>query len=60
VDACPACGSSALVRKLAQTVCMSCLRVIHGCTPTADDWPAIDDALSRDVAAAIERTLGRS
>ena len=60
VDACPSCGSLALARRLGQTICTSCLAVLHHDFPPTDDWPAMDYALSRDVAAAIERTLGRA
>lgn len=63
VESCPKCGSVALARRLGQTVCTQCLALVHE-TPTVDtdaaDLITIDAALSRDVADAIERTLGRA
>lgn len=60
VDACPGCGSLDLTRRLGQTVCTQCLTLIHADLPVVADSPPADDVLSRDVADAIERVLGRA
>lgn len=60
VDACSKCGSLDLTRRLGQTVCTNCLTLVPAGLPTSDDAPPADDVLSRDVAEAIERVLGRA
>lgn len=63
VEACPACGSLDLTRRLGQTVCTHCLTLVHDARitdPVVVEPVTIDAALARDVADAIERTLGRA
>jgi len=67
LDRCPACGSTALVRRLGRTVCRDCEASpdvgLEADPPTAGAT-AVDPADSRtdlaaEVAAAIDRVLGR-
>jgi hypothetical protein len=69
LDRCPRCGSTALVRRLGHTACRDCeaaadvfarARPVVESTstaPTTTEFP--DDALAAEVAAAIDRVLGR-
>lgn len=69
LDRCDSCGSTALVRRLGWTVCRDCgrtldasRRVTAAVRPSQDAEPSphgADDVLARDVAAAIDRVLGR-
>lgn len=70
LDRCHSCGSTALVRRLGRTVCSDCgrtwdpsrqARAAASTGPDAVPPPSgADDSLARDVAAAIDRVLGRA
>lgn len=75
LDRCEACGSTALVRRLGRTACPDCGQMLDAsrqmsaavrlgpdveAPPRADAPPGADEALAHDVAAAIDRVLGRS
>lgn len=60
VDACPECGSIELERRLGQTGCTQCLTRVRAGKPSVPEPRSADDDLSRDVAEAIERVLGRA
>ena len=67
LDRCPACGSTALVRRLSRTVCRDCGRSPNeghdadlagaGADVAGPSGPPTD--LAAEVAAAIDRVLGR-
>lgn len=66
LDTCAACGSTRLVKQLGEVVCRDCgeqgSAVAAGLPPTAyadADAALADAALAEDVAAALERVLGR-
>jgi hypothetical protein len=61
LDRCAGCGSTALVRRLGETACRSCGHVGDG-VPSASvvPPPAASPALAEEVAAALDRTFGRS
>ena len=68
LDRCRQCGSTALVRRLGQIVCRDCdsIPIIHSRVGGYDGLPTPpepadpgDDALAVEVAAAIDRVLGR-
>jgi hypothetical protein len=60
LDRCSACASTVLVKRLGDVVCRSCG---HEVTPAAErgssDPSPVREALTRDVAAALDRVLGR-
>ncbi|MFN8169676.1 MAG: hypothetical protein U0S36_12945 [Candidatus Nanopelagicales bacterium] len=65
LDTCAACGSTRLVKQLGEVVCRDCGR--QGAPVPAGDAPATyagpdagaDPGLADDVAAALDRVLGR-
>lgn len=71
LDRCRTCGSTALVRRLGRTICRDCGRTLDAparAGAVAAAWPGqaaeppphgADEGLARDVAAAIDRVLGR-
>ena len=73
LDRCAVCGSTALIRRLGKTVCRDCEAVRLGATPAGrtarpgaaaaeggtHHVPGSDHDLAREVAAAIDRVLGR-
>ena len=73
LDKCGVCGSTRLIRRLGRTVCRDCEAAPVPPPSTADVRAGRDDAgrdlagrddagrdLAREVAAAIERVLGRA
>ncbi len=67
LERCPVCGSTALVRRLGRTECRGCesssearLEADPVAARSAFDRPGgSDDKLAEEVAAAIDRVLGR-
>jgi ribosomal protein L40E len=69
LDRCPQCGSTALMRRLGHAVCRDCeatadvfaraVAVADQTLPAAKPVESSDDALAAEVAAAIDRVLGR-
>jgi hypothetical protein len=69
LDRCPRCGSTALVRRLGLTVCRDCesahdelarsLAAADSTRTPAEPVGVADDGLAAEVAAAIDRVLGR-
>jgi hypothetical protein len=68
LDACLNCGSVALVRRLGRTVCRDCesspaaagsAASATGGDPTVTTAGPVGDDLAAEVAAAIDRVLGR-
>ena len=68
LDRCPRCGSTTLVRRLGQTVCRECESapdllarsvVAADSTTSTEHVGTADDGLAAEVAAAIDRVLGR-
>jgi ribosomal protein L40E len=68
LDRCPRCGSTALVRRLGQTVCRDCestpdafvgAPATDSARPIIEPGDLTDDVLAAEVAAAIDRVLGR-
>ena len=67
LDRCPACGSTALVRRLGRTVCRDCGGSPDGALDTDLSAAGAEVAgpagpptdLAAEVAAAIDRVLGR-
>jgi hypothetical protein len=66
LDACARCGSTALVRALGETTCRGCGANGVAAAPEVasfrgpGDVPPERAALAADVAAAIDRVLGRA
>ena len=61
LDACAGCGSTALLRRLGDTVCRACGHAGDG-VPAADPPPRAEQAarpVSDEVAAALDRVFGR-
>jgi len=68
LDRCPRCGSTALVRRLGQTICRDCESAsdasgravaTDSARTAAEPLETADDMLAAEVAAAIDRVLGR-
>jgi hypothetical protein len=61
LDACAACGSTALLRRLGETTCRACGHTGDG-VPAAAPPPTIPSGndLAGDVAAALDRFFGRA
>jgi ribosomal protein L40E len=68
LDSCPRCGSTVLVRRLGQTICRDCESrtgtfgsgpAAEAVRPTAEPVASEDNVLAAEVAAAIDRVLGR-
>ena len=65
LDRCRSCGSTVLVKRLGEVTCRSCgatgpdVAVPAAAAPSARPPQASRDELARDVAAALDRVLGR-
>jgi ribosomal protein L40E len=69
LDRCPRCGSTALVRRLGQTVCRDCesapdkyarsVATADSLRTATEPAETADQILAAEVAAAIDRVLGR-
>ena len=61
LDACTACGSTALVKRLGDVVCRTCGHVSAASVDSRSGSvvPPGREALARDVADALDRLLGR-
>jgi hypothetical protein len=60
LDRCAGCASTALVRRLGETVCRSCGRAEHaGGDARRDPSSTVDTALGEEVAAALARLFRR-
>jgi hypothetical protein len=62
LDACSSCASTALVRRLGETVCRSCGHAGDGVAAVsapADPPPVDRSALADEVSAALDRFFGR-
>jgi hypothetical protein len=59
LDRCATCASTALVRRLGETVCRSCGRVEHTGSDAEGDAPSADPALGDEVTAALARLFRR-
>jgi hypothetical protein len=63
LDRCDVCGSTRLIRRLGRTVCRDCETAAPPVTGTDAghvDFDPSDRDLAKEVAAAIERVLGRA
>jgi hypothetical protein len=61
LDVCPGCGSTMLVKQLGVVSCRACGRERDECgADGVRREPAPDGALPAEVAAALERVLGRA
>jgi hypothetical protein len=59
LDACPACGSTVLVRMLGATVCRMCGRSTDDAVPEEPAAPPPAEGLAAEVDAALGRVLGK-
>lgn len=57
LDRCPSCGSTALVRRLGETVCRSCGRTSVG--EAGGPQPVASEGLADEVDAALRRLFRR-
>ncbi len=63
LDRCASCGSTSLVKRLGDVTCRQCghvgASVAAGATDSARDSGTAREELASDVAAALDRLLGR-